>query len=1361
MNPESAPPPPDSAPHAADTDLPDAESSSVGRRQIQALRELIDLSKTCNRTDRRLQDDLERRTAWAQRRFDLTTRRFLERYDRRRREQTRQAQRSREQLQQNLGQQRDKLERDITRLRGQLTSGQRDARGRAQKEMDHDRWVAESMLEGRLAELRGDREQDSKRLEEMQEAAAEYDRRARADLRSMRHGNLELASHQPPDPPKEPHPDPDANSAAGLDDPGTDAVAEVARLVAEYPSQRQALADGFQRLHGLLLPMLFLGPIPYALWLIGTIAGAVAALYAAPRLGWTWSPVLVGGIGLVVGGFVTWLVGRLLFSVVSKKVRDGLETFEEARRVHHDYLRRLRRAVADKFDRRARHATAQRDAADRAVQEKFRPLLDEHADQARVSSEQLEERYRDKSDKLESKTQRLTEEAEGRIAEAQQSLEQRRRRRMDVAERRRDRDLDAARRTHADALAELQERWDRGRDRVLHSLGEIRELEQTSNRPWDDPSWEDWQPPTRAAPAVRFGSLHLDVGDLVDPAADGGRFDLSLPASLDIPALLSGPDRRSLLVTADAEHRAQGLRLITSAAMRLLTTLPPGRAKFTLIDPVGLGESFGGLMHLADHEDSLVSGRVWSEPAHIDRRLLDLTDHMGQMIQKYLRNDFASIDAYNAQAGELAEPYRFLVVADYPRGFSAEAAARLNSIAASGARSGAFVLVLHDPAAKLPAGEIDDLARHCAVVSHGEDGWRWRHPVTERFTFTPDTPPGEGLTTRLLGKIGRAALDAGRVQVPFATIAPDAEQCWSRRSAEDLNVPIGRAGASRLQAFRIGHGVAQHALVAGKTGSGKSSLMHTLVANLCLWYSPDQLELYLIDFKKGVEFKPYVNQRPPHLRAIAIESDREFGVSILRHLDAMLDRRGEMFRDAGVANLAGYHRARPDTPLPRVMLIVDEFQELFSQDDTISQQATSLLDRLVRQGRAFGVHAFLGSQSLSGAAGLPRGTFGQMGVRIALQCSENDSQLILGDDNSAARLLTRPGEAIYNDQGGSLEANSLFQVAWLPDHELRGQLDSVQQLARERGVQPEPCYVFEGNTPAALEANQPLNRLFDQGPPADPPAVPQAYLGEPIAIDQPVSVPLARLGGANVLVLGQDGEATLGLMQSSLLSLAAAFPVDAAQFVVFNGFTEPEHDQALRESVAALPHAAEVVAFRDVEMKLAELHAELQSRIDDAGSGRGGPTTFVYFYALQRFRQLRGSEAEFSFSLDDDAPTASAKPDQQLQDLLRDGPGQGLHLVVGCDRAASLEQVFDRRALREFDFRVMFQMSATDSAQLIDSSAANDLGPNRALLYREDRGTVARFRPYGMPSPHDLSRLNRTSGGQPSARSVTSGGGER
>ena len=111
-------------------------------------------------------------------------------------------------------------------------------------------------------------------------------------------------------------------------------------------------------------------------------------------------------------------------------------------------------------------------------------------------------------------------------------------------------------------------------------------------------------------------------------------------------------------------------------------------------------------------------------------------------------------------------------------------------------------------------------------------------------------------------------------------------------SRAGVDVPLGRAGATKLQHLRLGNGTSQHVLISGKTGSGKSTLLHVLITNLALRYSPDEVELYLIDFKKGVEFKAYAPNLP-HARVIAIESEREFGLSVLQRLDVELRRRGD------------------------------------------------------------------------------------------------------------------------------------------------------------------------------------------------------------------------------------------------------------------------------------------------------------------------------------------------------------------------------------------------------------------------------------------------------------------------------------
>src|SRR5262249_21676685 len=157
-------------------------------------------------------------------------------------------------------------------------------------------------------------------------------------------------------------------------------------------------------------------------------------------------------------------------------------------------------------------------------------------------------------------------------------------------------------------------------------------------------------------------------------------------------ALLPFPNRASVLLKAGGDGRAAAVRVLQALMMRFLTALPPGKVRFTILDPVGLGENFAAFMHLADFDEQLVASRIWTEQPHIEQRLADLTAHMENVIQKYLRNQFQTIEEYNAHAGEVAEPYRVLVVANFPANFSVEAARRLVSVTSSGARCGVFTL---------------------------------------------------------------------------------------------------------------------------------------------------------------------------------------------------------------------------------------------------------------------------------------------------------------------------------------------------------------------------------------------------------------------------------------------------------------------------------------------------------------------------------------------------------------------------------------------------------------------------------------------------------------------------------------------
>ncbi len=802
---------------------------------------------------------------------------------------------------------------------------------------------------------------------------------------------------------------------------------------------------------------------------------------------------------------------------------------------------------------------------------------------------------------------------------------------------------------------------------------------------------------------------------------------ISLEKPLELPALLSFPRSSSLLLQTGHAGREQTLKALRSIMVRLFVSLPPGRVNFTIIDPVGLGENFAGFMHAADHHEALVGRRIWTEPAHISQQLTQLTEHMENVIQKYLRNEFETIEQYNQQAGELAEPYRFLVVADFPANFDEQSAQRLTSIINSGPRCGVYTLIMYDDRRELPVGfNYEDLCSGSVHVVCEDGRFCRRDIVWQNFPLRLDTPPTEDTLTDIMNKVGSWTKDACRVEIPFQSIAPGPDEHWSLQSDKAIKVPIGRTGATRLQYLELGKGMAQHMLTAGKTGSGKSTLLHVIISNLALWYSPEELHLHLIDFKRGVEFKTYVKNKLPHARTVAIESDREFGLSILQKLDAEMARRGQLFRQAHAQDIASYRQVTGEK-LPRSLLIVDEFQVFFGEDDRIAQEAAVLLEQLVRQGRAFGVHVILGSQTLAGASGLARSTMGQMAVRIALQCSEADSQIILDDNNLAARLLSRPGEAIYNDAGGMIAGNSPFQTAWLSDEIRDKYLEKISQWSQKLTQTAEPMVVFEGNIPAELSNNQILINLFKQ------PAQSQnatAFLGEPLAVKSPTSVTFNRQSGANLLILGQRETSALGLISSSLISLTAALTNPAAEFIVMENLpVSTEAAESLVDYAKILP-SCRTISYQQTSEAIEQLAHEVRCRTEN--NNKKFKTTFLVINGLHRYRNLRRSEDDFSFSTDSDAPP---KPDKLLAEILREGPLVGIHCIIWIDTLVSLERLFDRATLREFDMRVLFQMSSANSSNLIDSPQANNLGLHRALLYDEEHGKLEKFRPYRSPKP--------------------------
>jgi hypothetical protein len=168
-----------------------------------------------------------------------------------------------------------------------------------------------------------------------------------------------------------------------------------------------------------------------------------------------------------------------------------------------------------------------------------------------------------------------------------------------------------------------------------------------------------------------------------------------------------------------------------------------------------------------------------------------------------------------------------------------------------------------------------------------------------------------------------------------------------------------------------------------------------------------------------------------------------------------------------------------------------------------------------------------------------------------------------------------------------------------------------------------------------------------------------------------------------------------------------------------------------------VPQPARLVRAGEVEEVMAELAAEMDRRVEQP-PGQAA-TVYLIVHGLQRNKKLRFDE-DASFSLD---ASAGTNPGLQFNKLLCEGAGLGFHVIATCDTYNNVLRFLSRKALSEFEMRVVFQMSANDSASLIDTQAANNLGLHRAIYSNGKEGWLETFRPYALPDAGWLEEVRR------------------
>ncbi|SBT48006.1 FtsK/SpoIIIE domain-containing protein [Micromonospora narathiwatensis] len=765
--------------------------------------------------------------------------------------------------------------------------------------------------------------------------------------------------------------------------------------------------------------------------------------------------------------------------------------------------------------------------------------------------------------------------------------------------------------------------------------------------------WEAVRRALAAAGPVAPGSPELVArlarlgAELAEPAPDAARpatnpvpVRLGEATTLDggFPVLVPLAGGTHLAVDADARDPRVG-ELLRAVVVRLLAALPAGTVRVAGIDPAAFGAAFLPLRPL---HDAGVLAPAATTAAEITA-LLDEAERHARTAQRAARDD---------------QELLLVVVASAP---PPRELARLAALTHAGPAAAVCVLFAGYPAAgpgdpPPPLGATTQLRLNDRYVLVGD-------PPGQRFSADGsglaapvllDVDPSHATVTGLARQLGAATRQA--TAVTFTDLLP--ARRWAESSGDGLRTVLGRAGrqlqlgasdaAPRSGAAPAAVGrepvtvafddATPHWLVGGRTGAGKTVFLLDVLYGLAARYSPAELQLYLLDFKEGVSFTEFVpTERDPswlpHARAVGIESDREYGVAVLRELRAELTRRATLLKKHGVTKLADLPpNARP----PRIVTVVDEFHVLFAGNDALARQAVDLLEELARKGRSYGLHLVLASQSTTGIEALygrAETIFGQFPLRVALPGGGG----VLDPVNDAARALP-VGTAVVNHAGGAAGADT--EVRFPDAHAARAELAALRhELFQARPAGSPPPVVFRGYETPRLADDPGWAGL---GPDADPPL---ALLGRTVdVVGSGAAVRLDPAPGRHLAVVG-TAAAGADVLRSATLSLARQHAPGTARFLLAplaSGTTERADDLAM--TLAAAGHPVRRLDAPALRAQLAELAA---------GPAPEAARTYLVVFGMDAASgALAAADPETFRSGHDD-----------LRAVLRQGPAHGVHLL--------------------------------------------------------------------------------------------------
>lgn len=481
-----------------------------------------------------------------------------------------------------------------------------------------------------------------------------------------------------------------------------------------------------------------------------------------------------------------------------------------------------------------------------------------------------------------------------------------------------------------------------------------------------------------------------------------------------------------------------------------------------------------------------------------------------------------------------------------------------------------------------------------------------------------------------------------------------------------LVVPVAQSDAGEVINMNLDDGDYRFYFILGRSGSGKSFTLHTILTNLMLKYDPSTVEVILMDFKSGgVELNYYKDV--PHVSSLLVDgADKQVAYEILLSLKNAMRERGELFQKSGHSTISRYNEYAAKNGLPQmkhIVLLADECQHLFTVEDPSSEN--NIITMLAREGRTYGIHMVLATQTLEGLQ-LPKGALKQFSDFFFMACNADDVMKCEINDREVQSQVDKlaKGEIIYCHRGkGSEPVHGYVYNYFGKGGEYAKK--TQESLLSSRFSRPEKKqFYFNASQIYQLDNNElrELTRAAKSGLKVNPMAV----LGKNLSVKaDTLYSKMGRTDGANLLILGANdllqAERVLWNAVVSLYECNKAIGNEARYYILPN--IPEDVESSARDAHEARMDMLRNFADQDgVEVVDEDERAEMIERVAATIRGRqqlaeadkkavnGFDSIYLVIPNQQLFYTKMGRQPRGLASLDSNMPVSSAVEETVIEE---------------------------------------------------------------------------------------------------------------